>query len=179
MKYLHVFSFLAFAYFPATTQASLLTFNGSLDSANEVDQFSFNITTSSSINLYTSSFFPLDPFLTLWKSIGSGFEKVAFNDNRETQNFFETINDLDSKIVVNLPIGSYLATVSGAGNVPNGNLLSAGFSNGGSASNTGEYELSVDITALPPTPVPLPAMMFWMFGAGLFSLYRVGVRKTA
>jgi hypothetical protein len=134
--------------------------DGSIDTANQVDNYLFTVTTLESVELFTASASPFDPRLTLWKSTGTDFQLVSSNDNRATANFFETNNAKDAQIFSQLGPGTYEVSVSEAGNIAAGNFLSNGFTNGGQQSQS-FYAYSLELHA---SAVPLPATI-WMFGS--------------
>jgi hypothetical protein len=164
-----------YALSPELTRAQTLEFSEELSTANEVDSFPFLVHDTGLVNLYTFSN-GFNPLLTLWLPNGSGdFNKIAFNDDRSVANFFETVNPLDAKIELSLNAGSYLATVTGFGNAPNGDLLSAGFAGNGTEVNGSAYTLIIEGAHV--SEIPLPAAI-WTFGAGLLSLLGMANRKA-
>jgi hypothetical protein len=158
-----------------------LTFNDEINTPNEVNNFTFTVTSTGNVNLFTISDAPFNPLLTLWTSSvtapsAADWHFVTSNDNRVGANFFETINPSDSKINQSLTGGLYLATITESGNSALGNLLSNGFSNLGTQTGDFPYQLTIEGNVSNVAAVPLPAAI-WLFGAGLMTFIGLVKRK--
>ncbi|WP_347986726.1 DVUA0089 family protein [Methylomonas sp. AM2-LC] len=151
------------------------SYTGEIDTANQIDNYTFTISSPETVELYTSSASPFNPFLTLWKvnSDGTDATLLTSNDDRATANFFETNNGKDAQIFSNLVAGTYEISVTESGNFAAGTLLSAGFTNGGQQSaNFYSYDINLQASAA----VPLPTTV-WMFGSALMGLLGVSRKK--
>ncbi|MCX7085823.1 MAG: VPLPA-CTERM sorting domain-containing protein [Methylococcales bacterium] len=164
--------------FAATTQSGLVTLDAEFLAVDQSDWFGFDVTTGGDVNLYTSSFAPYDPTLTLWKSTSStvdwaladpttGWTSLGFNNDTTTLSFFETgVNAKDAQLKLTLDAGIYFARVSGQ-------------------SQLFTYQLNIDTNNVAGTgalvtnvaAVPLPAAV-WMFASGLIGFLGFSKRKA-
>ena len=159
-------------------RADLVTLEAEFVDVNQSDWFGIDVTTAGDVNLYTSSFVPYDPTLTLWKAPSTtvdwtvtdptaGWTPVSFNDNTASWNLFETgSNPKDAQLKLTLDIGNYFAKVSGQSqlftyqfNVDTDNVIGAG-------------AVVANVAA-----VPLPAAV-WMFASGLIGFLGFSKRKA-
>jgi hypothetical protein len=151
------------------------SYSGEIDSANQIDNYTFTVSSPETVELYTSSTSPFNPQLTLWQvnSMGTDAALLTSNDDRATANFFETNNAKDAQIFSQLGMGTYEISVTESGNSAAGMLLSAGFTNGGQQSaNYYGYDINLQATSA----VPLPAAV-WMFGSALMGLLGISRKK--
>lgn len=164
-------------------QANEIDNNGNLGTANQVDNYTFSVTSAGDVNLFTTSNLPTNPYLTLWRQSGGDWLKIAGNDDRVGANFNETGNSWDAKIEQVLNAGNYEVSVSWSGNTPVGNLVSSGFTqqgNGGFAlfDSYNPYTLAI-IGSVSPNlaTVPLPTAA-WLFGSVLMSCFGWSKKRT-
>jgi hypothetical protein len=175
MKKKHLSHFIVVAFLGLlanAAQADEIDNSGNLGTANQVDNYTFSVTSAGDVNLYTTSNFPTNPYLTLWTQSGGDWLKVAVNDDRVGANYNETGNSWDAKIEQVLNAGNYEVSVSWSGNTPNGNVLSAGFTQGGNGGaglfdSYNHYTLAIIGNVSPNlAAVPLPTTA-WLFGSVL------------
>lgn len=173
-----------------TAMADIVTVDSEIQSANQVDYFSFSLTAAGAVNLYTSSLAPYNPNLTLWSASSSGWTQVAFNDDTTSWSLFESgSNPKDAQVKLSLSIGNYLVSISNSGNTPLGVLLSAGFSGLGTLQSPFAYQFTVDtdnvsegaasianLKSVPVSAVPLPGAA-WMLMTGLMGVLGLSKRK--
>jgi hypothetical protein len=166
-----------------TVQASINTLDGYLSVSTQEDYFSFHVDAAGSVNLYTSSLSPFDPFLTLWSASSStpttaDLTLLGSNDNTASWSSFESgSNAKDAQIKLNLAIGDYFARVTSSSadafayqfNVDTDNLT-------GTLVNSTGASISNVAAVAAPAAVPAPAAV-WLFGTGLLTFLGVAKRK--
>jgi hypothetical protein len=177
-------AFALFAIMNSGAQAAILTYGVNHSGASSVDSYAFNVDAGNSaiVNVYTNAPTPYNPYLTLWTTTSSNpaasdWVKVASNDNTTTFNFTETTNSLNAQIKQALAGGSYLATITGSGYTPAGNLLSDGFTG---TSNQTFFPVTLKVignVSVAPAAVPLPAAV-WLFGSAMMGFLGFSKRKS-
>lgn len=164
--------------FAPDVQAGLATVDAEFLAVDQSDWFGFDVTTGGDVNLYTNSFAPYDPNLTLWKASSStvdwtladptaGWTQLNFNNDTTSLSFFESgANAKDAQLKVTLDVGNYFARVAG-----NSQLFAYQF-NVDTNNVVGTGALVTNVAA-----VPLPAAV-WMFASGLIGFLGFSKRKA-
>ncbi|MDD2722937.1 MAG: DVUA0089 family protein [Methylovulum sp.] len=162
------------------TPAQAATFNGTIDSPNDLDYFYFATASDGFVSAWTVSGLnsfdePTDPSLAIWQQTGDLSDWILLDSNDDVSGIFGSANSFDAGLTLLLSAGNYLATVTNSNNAPFGPLLSDGFNGNGvnNPNNIGEFILHLDGDI--PSAVPLPATI-WLLVWGVFSLLGFGCR---
>lgn len=166
-----------------TAQASIDTLDSTLFDPAQGDYFSFHVDTAGSVNLYTASSSPFNPFLTLWSSSTAApttADLTLFDSNDDTtalSGFESGFNSKDAQLKLTLSIGDYFARVTTSGtdaftyqfNVDTDHLT-------GTLNGTTGASISNVVATVAPAAVPVPAAV-WLFGSGLMGFLGLAKRK--
>lgn len=161
---------LAFAASNLANAASI-TFTGNLTNQGDADSYSFRVTSTSMVSLWTDSFrngANFDPNLRIFNSAGN---LILSNDDNPFVVSGQTF--WDSGIVTSLAAGNYTVAISVCCNLLNSPLSALGANTNLTRGSFYRINIAGNSVA-PPSAVPIPAAA-WLFGSGLLGL--AGLRR--